>query len=200
MLEKRVEKLEKEVAALIGKGRTPTRKRNPSRTFGIFQNDPDFEAASRLGGSIESSRPARRRLLVLDTDHFSEWERGSAAGFRLRTRLGVANTDMAVTGVTVEEQMRGWLAEIRRHNDPRRQISPYAKFQRQVEAFADWMVLAWDADGAELFLNLRRQGLRLGTMDLKVACITLVHEATLLTLNARDFAEVPGLRFENWLE
>ena len=139
-------------------------------------------------------------MLVLDTDHFSEWERGSAAGNRLRTRQGAANTDLAVTVVTVEEQMRGWLAEIRRHNDPHRQISPYAKFQRQVEAFADWMVLAWDADCAELFLNLRRQGLRLGTMDLKVACITLVHEATLLTRNARDFAEVPGLRFENWLE
>jgi len=49
MLEKRVEKLEKEVAELTAKGRAPTRKRNPSRTFGIFRNDPDFEAAARLG-------------------------------------------------------------------------------------------------------------------------------------------------------
>jgi tRNA(fMet)-specific endonuclease VapC len=106
---------------------------------------------------------------------------------------------MAVTVVTVEEQMRGWLAEIRRHKDPQRQISPYAKFQRQVEAFADWMVLAWDADCAELFLDLRRQGLRLGTMDLKIGCIVMAHDATLLTRNAKDFAEVPGLRFENWL-
>jgi tRNA(fMet)-specific endonuclease VapC len=73
---------------------------------------------------------------------------------------------MAVTIVTLEEQMRGWLAEIRRHKDPQLQVRPYAKFPRQIEAFADWMVLAWDADCAKLFLDFRRQGLRLGTMDL----------------------------------
>ncbi len=95
--------------------------------------------------------------------------------------------------------MRGWLAEIRRHNDPHRQIGPYTKFRRQVEAFADWRVLPWDADYAELFLYLRSRGLRLGTMDLKIACITLIHEATFLTRNARDFSEVPRLQFENWL-
>jgi tRNA(fMet)-specific endonuclease VapC len=108
--------------------------------------------------------------------------------------------DVAVTVITVEEQMRGWLAEIRRYNDPHRQISPYAKFQRQVEAFAEWAVLPWNADGARLFVDLRRQGLRLGSMDLKIACIALVHQATLLTRNARDFAAVPNLRFENWLD
>ncbi len=106
---------------------------------------------------------------------------------------------MAVSVVTVEEQMRGWLAEISRHRDPHRQISPYAKLQRQIEVFADWIILPWDSESAGLFLGLRRQGLRLGTLDLKIACIALAHEATLLTRNARDFAKVPGLRFENWL-
>ena len=107
---------------------------------------------------------------------------------------------MAVTVITVEEQMRGWLAEISRHHDPHRQITPYAKLRRQVEAFAEWMILPWDAGSAQLFLNFRRQGVRLGTMDLKIACIALAHDATLLTRNAADFAQVPGLRFENWLE
>jgi len=138
-------------------------------------------------------------LLVLDTDHFSEWERDSAAGRRFRARPDSARPDIAVSVVTVEEQMRGWLAEISRHRDPHRQISPYAKLQRQIEVFADWIILPWDSESAGLFLGLRRQGLRLGTLDLKIACIALAHEATLLTRNARDFAKVPGLRFENWL-
>ena len=47
-------------------------------------------------------------MLVLDTDHFSEWESASAAGVRLRARLPSAESDLAVTVVTVEEQMRGW--------------------------------------------------------------------------------------------
>jgi predicted nucleic acid-binding protein len=37
-------------------------------------------------------------------------------------------------------------------------------------------------------------------MDLKNACITIAHDATLLTRNAVDFTRVPGLRFANWLE
>ena len=139
-------------------------------------------------------------MLVLDTDHFSEWERASAAGGRLRARLEAAEPELAVTVITVEEQMRGWLAEISRHHEPHGQIAPYAKLQRQVEVFADWMILPWDTPAAELFLNLRRQGVRVGSLDLKIACITLAHGATLLTRNASDFARVPNLRLENWLD
>jgi tRNA(fMet)-specific endonuclease VapC len=107
---------------------------------------------------------------------------------------------MALTVVTVEEQMRGWLAEIGRHHDPRRQIAPYLKLQRQIEAFTEWMILPWEADSTEMFQNLRRGGVRTGSMDLKIACIALAHDATLLTRNSKDFAQVPGLRFENWLD
>ena len=150
--------------------------------------------------STGNSKPTRKKLLVLDTDHFSEWESGSAAGVRLRVRLPSAESDLAVTVVTVEEQMRGWLAEMRRHHDLHRQIAPYTKLQRQVEAFADWIILPWDADSANLFVKLRRQGLRIGSLDLKIACIALAHDSTVLTRNAKDFAQVPGLRIENWLD
>ena len=74
-------------------------------------------------------------MLLLDTDHFSELERDSAAGQRLAARLESSRTDNALTVITVEEQMRGWLAEISRQRDPHRQITPYAKLRRQVEAF-----------------------------------------------------------------
>lgn len=107
---------------------------------------------------------------------------------------------MAVTVITVEEQMRGWLAEIGRHHDPHRQIPGYAKLQRQVEVFADWMILPWDTETSDLFAGFRRQGLRIGSLDLKIACIALAHDAALLTRNTRDFAQVPGLRIENWLD
>jgi tRNA(fMet)-specific endonuclease VapC len=96
--------------------------------------------------------------------------------------------------------MRGWLAEISRHRDPHRQITPYTKLRRQIEAFADWIVLPWDADAANRFVHFRRQGVRIGSVDLKIACIVLAHDATLLTRNTNDFAQVPSVRFENWLE
>ena len=150
--------------------------------------------------SIGNSKPTTKKLLVLDTDHFSELERDLEPGKRLTQRLNSSDLDKALTIITIEEEMRGWLAEINRRRDPHGQITPYAKLQRQVEAFSDWMILPWDADSAELFLQFRGQGVRIGSMDLKLACIALAHDATLLTRNATDFSRVPGLRIENWLD
>lgn len=139
-------------------------------------------------------------MLLLDTDHFSELERGSSAGRRLTARLESSPKDKALTIISVEERMRGWLAEINRRSDPQFQIAPYAKLQRQVESLVEWIILPFDADGAARFLEFRRQGVRIGSMDLKIACIALAYDATLLTRNLADFQQVPGLRFENWLD
>jgi tRNA(fMet)-specific endonuclease VapC len=38
----------------------------------------------------------------------------------------------------------------------------------------------------------------IGTMDLCIASIVLVHNATLITMNHRDYEKVPGLRVEDW--
>ncbi len=93
------------------------------------------------------------------------------------------------------------MAQIHRlHADPHAQIPAYARLQRRLEFYAGWNVLPWDARSAQRFVNFRRQGVRIGPMDLKIACITLERDATLLTRNATDFAQVPGLLIENWLD
>lgn len=140
-------------------------------------------------------------MLVLDTDHLGEFDNGGPIGARLNERLLASGEDLAATIVSVEEQLRGWLAQIHRlHADPFAQISVYARLQRRLEFYADWAVLPWDARAAELFSALRRQGVRIGSMDLKIACIARAHGAILLTRNSSDFAQVPGLSFENWLD
>ena len=140
-------------------------------------------------------------MLVLDTDHLGEFDDASAAGARLNERLLASGQELAATIVSVEEQLRGWLAQIPRlHADPDAQIPVYARLQRRLEFYAEWTVLPWDARPAELFSDLRRQGVRIGSMDLKIACITLANNAILLTRNSSDFARVPRLRIENWLD
>ena len=138
-------------------------------------------------------------MLVLDTDHLVELDRGSAEGVALQRKLEDANDEIATTIISAEEQFRGWLAQIRRQRDPRRQIEAYQRLQRRIDFFAAWNVLPWDMASADILQDLRGQRVRVGTMDLKIASIVLAHDATLLSRNLRDFRQVPGLRVEDWL-
>ena len=138
-------------------------------------------------------------MLVLDTDHLSELEVRSPTGLRLLKRLEQSREDAVITAVTCEEQLRGWLAEIHRQKHPRDQITAYARLIRTIETLARWTVLPLDEESSATFESLTKQRVRIGTNDLKIAAITLAHDATLLTRNIGDFTKVPGMRFENWL-
>ncbi len=137
-------------------------------------------------------------MLVLDTDHLVEFDRGSDAGEILRQRLENADEEITTTIVSAEEQFRGWLAQIHRIRDPHQQVVAYERLQRRIEFYAAWEVLPWTRKAADVLVNLRRQGIRIGTMDLKIASIALSHRATLLSRNMVDFAQVPGLSVEDW--
>jgi len=138
-------------------------------------------------------------MLVLDTDHLVELDRGSARGAALQQRLEDAGDEVATTIISAEEQFRGWLAQIHRQRDPDEQIATYQRLQRRMAFFAAWHVLPWDTETADIFAGLRRQRIRIGTMDLKIASIVLAHNAILLSRNLRDFHQVPDLRVEDWL-
>lgn len=139
-------------------------------------------------------------MFVLDANHVSELTYRTAAGLRLLQKLDAVDQDAAVTAITVEESLRGWLAEIRRRTDSRTQIAAYQRLTRQVEVFASWLVPPWDDDAADRFDSLKSLRQQIGTQDLKIACICLAHDTTLLTRNLADFTPVPGLRVENWLD
>ena len=136
-------------------------------------------------------------MLVLDTDHVSALGHPAEVSLELLERIRASGQEAATTIVTVEEQLRGWLAEIHRLTDPHRQILAYGRLQQRIEFFAAWTVLAWDTAAADLFVRFRREGVRIGSMDLKIACIALGQQAILLTCNSVDFSRVPGLRTEN---
>ncbi len=99
----------------------------------------------------------------------------------------------------MEEQFRGWLVQIARLQDPHKQIAPYRLLQARVASFAAWTVLPWTREAAEIFVRLRASGVRIGSMDLKIACIALSRNATVLTRNLQHFDKAPGLRAEDWL-
>ena len=48
------------------------------------------------------------------------------------------------------------------------------------------------------FRRLKAAKVNIGTMDLRIASVVLVHDATLITCNLRDYTQVPGLKVEDW--
>jgi tRNA(fMet)-specific endonuclease VapC len=140
-------------------------------------------------------------MIILDTDHFNILQIGKGAAYgALSARMNASpDQDFSTTVVTFEEHMRGWLAGIRRAHDIADQVRPYDQLIKLVRFFQAWEILRFDDGSASTFRTLRRQRLRVGSMDLKIASIALVHGATLLSANLRDFARVPGMRVEDWL-
>lgn len=65
-------------------------------------------------------------------------------------------------------------------------------------------VLPFDAAAVwaygELHANLKRQGQPIGALDTMIAAHALSLDAPLVTHNTREFARVPSLRLENWVE
>jgi tRNA(fMet)-specific endonuclease VapC len=139
-------------------------------------------------------------MIVLDTDHLSALvDHRHRFGIALEKRLVDSGDEVAVSIVSVEEQLRGWLAQIHRVHDLHKQIIPYLRLAKLIDFLRDWNVLEWNSAAADEFLSLRKQRIRIGTQDLKIAAIAKTRNSLLLSANLRDFEQVPNLRVEDWL-
>jgi tRNA(fMet)-specific endonuclease VapC len=135
---------------------------------------------------------------ILDSDHVTLHQRRELAVVQ---RLADVPPDQVfVSIVTVEEQLRGWLAMIRRAPTPERLIATYASLHRAVTYFAQVNILDYTEDAAGYFVTLRAQRIRIGTQDLRIAAIALAVDGIVVTRNRRDFRQVPGLLVEDWSE
>lgn len=59
-------------------------------------------------------------------------------------------------------------------------------------------MIGFDGESAAIFKQLRAEYPRLGTMDLKIAAITIAKGANLLTRNLSDFENIANLQVEDW--
>ena len=114
-------------------------------------------------------------------------------------RLEKSAAAVAITIVSAEEQLRGWLARIAKAKTIEEQVHAYEALGERMTFLASFTLLPWDREAAGRFDRFRKQGVRIGTMDLRIACTVMEHDAVLLTRNTVDFEKIPGLKFENWL-
>jgi len=139
-------------------------------------------------------------MFVLDTNHLREFTAASPAGGRLRERMRAAPDAILTSVITAEESLRGWLARVNAAMTPEELVNAYGNLDHLIGTLGVLIRLPLDGDAAQRFQVFRKQGIRIATLDLRIACICLEHDATLLTRNIRDFSKIPDLKMENWLD
>jgi tRNA(fMet)-specific endonuclease VapC len=140
-------------------------------------------------------------MILLDTDHLTVLRhRTHPLHAGLVSRLqAAADPLIAATFISLEEQMRGWLAEIARRKNIDDLVPIYQRLSELVDFYQEWEVAAFDAEAARVFGDLRKQRVRIGSQDLKIASIALANDALLLSANLVDFQRVANLKVEDWL-
>jgi tRNA(fMet)-specific endonuclease VapC len=135
-------------------------------------------------------------MYILDTDHISLFQRRDTAV--LARVLTTPAVELATTVITVEEQLRGRLAQVRRARSDAEVVRSYHSLLATIVYFQTITVIAFDESAQAIFNCLRAQRPRVGTQDLRIAAIALSQEATLVTRNQHDFAGIPSLSIEDW--
>jgi tRNA(fMet)-specific endonuclease VapC len=137
---------------------------------------------------------------LLDTDHISFIQRRSVREFaKLTERIAQHSpTDFALSVISFHEQVLGAHTFINRAQTKEEIVRGYNLLLQTLQGFSLAPVLPFDEEPMAIFDNLRAQGIRLSTMDLRIASIGLSRGLVLLTRNTRDFAKVPDLMIEDW--
>ena len=133
---------------------------------------------------------------VLDTDMLSLLQRGNRSVAAHLDRR--EPHEVATTIISVEEQLSGWYALLRRARTPMDLTRIYGHMSETIRFLGTLPILTFTEEGAGTYERLRSRHPRIGRMDLRIAAITISHDATLVTRNLSDFKGIGGLVAVDW--
>lgn len=133
-------------------------------------------------------------MILLDTDHITVMKYQDTERYRrLVARLAtVSGEQVGATVVTIEEQMRGWLASIAKERQVHRQVGPYQRLTELFDFFTAFEIAPFSEGAADLFVQYNR--IRIGSMDKKIAAIAVANNALLLTAETLNRSRTFGSR------
>lgn len=134
-------------------------------------------------------------MFILDSDHFTLFMLGNPEVVR---RVNERGSEVAISIITIEEELSGWYTQLRKSNNPERLIRAYAGMYRAVQHFKLLDVMPFSPDAIQRFEVLRKTYRRIGKLDLSIAAIVLEFNSILITRNRIDFEQIDGLRIEDW--
>lgn len=138
------------------------------------------------------------RTNILDTDTLTLYRQGRQT---LVARVNAKPlSEIATTVITVEEQLTGWQALLRRAQSDAQLAETYLRLAETARALAGLHIFTFTEAAIARYHALLSLKLNVGKMDLRIAAIALEEGATIITRNQRDFQRVPGLVCENWAD
>lgn len=139
-----------------------------------------------------------RLICLLDMDHLSLLERDNrdSVVLQMRPQRAPAHEIATTISPTKSRCAAGLLGGASQHQS--RMLLAYSKLSTHIATFAGIPIVPFDAIAAAEFDRLRRERIRIGSMDMKIAAIALATNAVLLSRNLSDFGKVPGLTVEDW--
>lgn len=136
------------------------------------------------------------KLYILDSDTLSLLQTGHApvsAHFQ-----GQQSGRVAITVITVDEQLRGWYTLVRKAKTPHHIALAYDRLARSVSHLSKIPILTYSVGAIHRFETLRRTLRQVGSNDLRIAAIALEFAGIVVTRNLSDFKSIPGLIVEDW--
>jgi tRNA(fMet)-specific endonuclease VapC len=139
-------------------------------------------------------------MFLFDTDHLVILQRRTPPEYsRLKSRMRMHDPqDFFVSIVSFHEEVNGWNAYLNRAKNIEGVVHAYGMYHDLLTDFARRRVLPFARRAGEIFESLRKQRIRIGTMDLRIAAIAIADRYTVLSRNLADFRQVPGLTVEDW--
>jgi tRNA(fMet)-specific endonuclease VapC len=138
-------------------------------------------------------------MIAFDTDVLTEILNGNPVYVQRAHATDPA--DQRVPVVVAAEILRGRLNGVRQAEAGKGRISlesAFLLFAENVLGIAAYPILPYTAAADTMFRQWRAAKIRIGTQDLRIAAICIDHKAKLVTRNARDYTQVPGLNLEVW--
>ena len=135
-------------------------------------------------------------LHILDTDTLSLLQEAHAG---VLTRVAACSADeMAVTVISIEEQLSGWYRRLRRAKKPDELARVYDRLTAAVRSLSRLPILSFSEAAIRRAKGLQAAKLNVRKMDLCIAAIAIENHAVVVTRNVRDFERVPNLVVEDW--
>ncbi len=135
-------------------------------------------------------------LHILDTDTLTLFQDGHPTVCkRVKDH---PQKDLAITVLSVEEQLSGWYTALRQAKQVEKLAWAYRRLAENIRFLSRLQILAFEEPAIRRYEELTKLKLKVRKMDLRIAAAVLEAGATLVTRNVRDFKLVPGLAWTDW--